>query len=103
MSAEPKTINQFPACTAPKGSDLLLGLGSANVHMYRYAISSLWANTSANLIISNAYFLVLKHNTTPANSSDVGTRPLHSMWCDDNFVYYVSSANTVKRGTLSSF
>jgi hypothetical protein len=104
MSSAPKTFADFSACSSPKGSDILGGMGSNNqANNYRFPILTLFGNTAANHVAANGYYFVAISNATPANSSDTGGRPLHAMWCDDNYFYYITSANTVKRSVLSSF
>ena len=102
MSAEPKEINEFPACSSPSANDVLLGKGNTLANTFKYSVQNLLGNSSANVIVSNTANFAVKKEATPANST-VGGYLAKSMWFDNTHLYCVLSNGHIKRVAISTF
>lgn len=107
MSAQPKTISEFSACTNPQPTDCLVGDGNSSSNTYKFTISNILSNSSANVVTGNsysvsAYTLIVRKANTPANSSVTG-HANNSMWWDNDYLYLTLANGSIRRITHSSF
>ena len=102
MSAEPKTIDQFPACTSPSANDVLIGKGNSAANTFKYSVQNLLGNSSANVIVSNSAQFAVKKESSPANSN-VGGALSKSIWWDNTHIYVVLSNGHIRRVAHESF
>lgn len=94
MSDRSKKISELTALSSPAGEDLLLIVDdpSGTPVTKKVTVSSLFGNSSANVVIYNA---------TPANST-ISVKKGTLMF-DADYLYVATANNTLKRITLSSF
>lgn len=64
MTAEPKTIGDYSACTTPTSNDYFLGWGNAGANTFKYKVSTL-ANS---IFISNSIVSFIRLNSGYANT-----------------------------------
>lgn len=107
MTASPKYVNSYPACTTPSANDVLLGQGNNKINTYSYSVKDLLGNSAANVIVANSMVLstntfLLRKSNTPANST-AGGHPNNSLFFDDNYGYRVLANGFIKRFDISSF
>ena len=109
MADRSKKITELPAVTSVAANDLILIVDkhSSNTATTKSANAAvLFGNVSSNVTLSNSAVLstnnmVLRDNSTPANSTiTVGQGKI---WADANYIYVATANNTVKRVALSSF
>lgn len=104
MADNAKKSSELPRATVLIGNDHIVVLSNTTLNATSNAIINCttkiisYDNLFANVKTSN---LVLTYNTTPANST-VNT-VAGSLWSDGSYIYYSTSANTIKRVALSSF
>ncbi len=91
-----KSISQFQACTAPKGTDLMI-MASANV--VNSTVTQYTTKTS-----SKAQFLadVVVSMATPSNTN-VEAYPVGKVIFDTSSLYVVVANNVIKKVSLSVF
>lgn len=109
MADRSKKITELTAATSVAANDLILIVdkhSSATATTKSANVSVLFGNVAANVTLSNTAVLstnnmVLRDNSTPANSTiTVGQGKI---WADASYIYVATANNTVKRVALSSF
>lgn len=104
MADNAKKASELPRASTLIGNDHIVVLSNVVINATSNAITNSvtkiisYENLLANVRTSN---LVLTYNTTPANSTVNTTAG--SLWSDGSYIYYATSANTIKRVALSSF
>lgn len=110
MADRSKKISELAVATSVAANDLILIVdkhSSNTLSTTKSAnVSVLFGNVAANVTLSNTAVLstnnmVLRDNSTPANSTiTVGQGKI---WADASYIYVATANNTVKRVALSSF
>lgn len=109
MADRSKKISELAVATSVAANDLMLIVDkhSSNTATTKAAnVSVLFGNVSTNVTLSNTSVLstnnmVLRDNSTPANSTI--TVAQGKIWADASYIYVATANNTVKRVALSSF
>lgn len=109
MADRSRKITELAVATSVAANNLLVVVDrhSANTPVTKSAnVSVFFGNVAANVVLSNSAVLsaqtvILRNNTTPANSGV--TVAAGTIWADANFIYVAVANNTVKRVALSSF
>jgi len=104
MADNAKKASELPRAAVLIGNDHIVALSNVVINATSNAITNSvtkiisYENLMANVRTSN---LVLTYNSTPANST--ANTVAGALWSDGNYIYYSTSANTIKRVALSSF
>ena len=108
MSDRSKKITELTSLNSPAGEDLLVIVDdpSGSPITKKVTVNSLFANCSANLVISNTATLsannvIVRRNQTPANSSITVTQG--TIFWDSDYMYIAVANNSLKRVSLESF
>jgi len=102
MSAEPKLISEYPACSSPTANDLLLGMGNAVANTYKYSVNTIFNSSNVSITVANSQYLMLNRHVTPANSV-VGGYPNNAIFTDNNYIYVVLANGHIKRAEIVTF
>ena len=106
MANNATKISGLNAQTAPVADDVFVIVSNTagNAVTMKVSANTLLNNTAANIAtnVMSANTIAVSGNSTPANNSDAGTRPAHSIWADGTYMYYYDGA-TIKRMTLDTF
>ena len=102
MAAIPKTIAEYPACTAPSSNDLVLAWGNSAANTLSITVSNLLGNSNASVVVSAAADLTIANNDTPV-SSTAGGKTNNSIWFSNDHIYVVLANGFIRRTALSDF
>lgn len=109
MADRAKKISELTALANASGVDAFVIVdnhSAANAVTKKITLSALFADVASNTVMSgnnilSANTLIVRYDTTPANSTVAVSKG--TIWADADYLYVAVANNTIKRIGLSAF